>query len=260
MRIVLVGGTGRIGSRVAAKLLGHDVVVAARSTGVDSASGAGMGEALSGADVVVDVTRPPASEPAAADAFFRRSTTNLLREGRSAGVGHHVALTIVGTRRHPDIPYYAAKAMQERLIRGSGMPYTLVHATQFFEFVGGIADAATAGGSVRLPRSLVQPIAADDVADALVRTILAPPMNDDVEIAGPERFPLDDFVRRALVARNDSRLVLADHRARYFGGRIGTRTLLPGAHAAIGTTRFDTLLTQLRSSAVTAISPLPAEL
>jgi len=260
MRIVLVGGTGRIGSRVAARLAAHDVVVAARSTGVDSASGAGLRDALSGADVVVDVTRPPISEQASTDAFFRRSTANLLREGRSAGAGHHVALTIVGTHRHPDIPYYAAKAMQERLIRGSGMPYTLVHATQFFEFVGEIADAATVGGCVRLPRALVQPIAADDVADALVHAILAPPVNDDVEIAGPERFHLDDFVRRALVARNDSRLVLADPRAHYFGGRVGMRTLLPGPHAAVAATPFDTLLTQLRSSAVTAISPLSGAL
>ncbi|WP_191906582.1 SDR family oxidoreductase [Microbacterium lushaniae] len=260
MRIVLVGGTGRIGTRVAAKLVGHDVVVAARSTGVDSASGAGLRDALRGAEVVVDVTRPPISDGAPADAFFRRSTANLLREGRNAGARHHVALTIVGTRRHTDIPYYAAKAMQERLIRGSGTPYTLVHATQFFEFVGEVADAATAGGSVRLPRALVQPMAAGDVADALVRTILATPANDDIEIAGPERFHLDDFVRRALVARNDSRLVLADPRARYFGGRIGMRTLLPGRRAAMSATRFDTLLAELRTSAVTTINPLPEEL
>jgi uncharacterized protein YbjT (DUF2867 family) len=259
MRIVVIGGTGRIGSRVAARLSGHEVVIAAPSTGVDSVSGAGLSSALSGAHVVIDVTRPHVYDAEAVRAFFTRSTENLLREEHRAGVGHHIALTIAGTQHPQDIPFYGAKAEQERLIRASGRPYTLVHATQFFEFVGDIADAATIDGAVRLPPVLVQPIAANDVADVLAHVATAPAQGD-LEIAGPERMHLDEFVRRALVARNDSRLVLADPRALYFGGRLATHTLLPGPRVTVCPTRFETLLSDLRAGAATGADPLPDEL
>lgn len=260
MKIVIVGGTGRIGSRVAAKLTGHQVVIASPSTGVDSVTGAGLGEALAGTDVLLDVTRPRIYDAESVRVFFTRSTANLLREGAKAGVRHHIALTPVGTQHRPTIPYYAAKRVQEELIRASGQPYTLVHATQVFEFLGEIADVATVEDTVRLPGIIVQPIAADDVADALVETASALPLNGDIRIAGPDRLPLDDFVRRGLVARNDSRRVLRDPRALYFGGRVGTRDLLPGRGARVFPTHLEALLSLLRDSATTGSNPLPEDL
>jgi uncharacterized protein YbjT (DUF2867 family) len=228
-RIVVIGGTGLIGSKVVGALAahGHDAVAAAPSTGVDTITGEGVADALAGADVVVDVSNSPSFEQQAVLDFFTTSTTTLLDAEKAAGVGHHVALTIVGTNRPQQIPYFAAKVAQELLIRDSGVPYSLVHATQFFEFLGSIADISTVNGEVRLPGALCQPIAAEDVATAVAQTAAGAPLNADVEIAGPELFGLDEWIRRGLAFRGDPRPVISDPGAPYYGAMVEERTLIP---------------------------------
>lgn len=238
-KIVVIGGTGLIGSKVVARLTehGHEAVAASPNTGVNSLTGEGLAEALVGADAVVDVSNSPSFAPDDVLDFFITSTRNLLAAEAEAGVAHHVALTIVGTNRPQNIPYFAAKVAQEKLIRDSGIGYSLVHATQFFEFVGSIADISTEGDVVTLPGALIQPIAAEDVASAVARAAAGKPVGD-VEIAGPEAFGMDEFARRALAFRGDARTVVRDDTAPYYGAQIEERTLIPLDGAQI----FDTTL------------------
>ncbi len=234
MKIIVIGGTGLIGSKVIARLTGqsHEAVAAAPNTGVNTITGEGVAEALRQADVVVDVTNSPSFEPQAVLDFFTTSTTNLIAAEKEAGVGHHVALSIVGVERPSEGGYFKAKAAQEKLIRDSGVPYSIVHATQFFEFIAAIADSATEGGTVKLPPVLFQPVAADDVAAAVAQTAAGSPVNGIVDVAGPEIGRFDEIVRQVLQARNDSRTVAADPDAPYFGAHQTERSLLPdeGAH------------------------------
>jgi uncharacterized protein YbjT (DUF2867 family) len=241
MKIVAIGGTGLIGSKLVAKLEehGHDTVPAAPNTGVDTLTGKGLSEVLVGAQVVVDVSNAPDWNDDAVMHFFQTSSRNLLAAEAAAGVRHHVALSVVGTGRLSESGYFRAKIAQERLIQDSSIPYSIVHATQFFEFMNGIADAATDGNTVRLPPALIQPMAADDVASAVGRVPVGAPLNGIVEVAGPEQFRLDELIRGILMARNDPREVIADPQARYFGINPSERTLLPGDDAEIGNTRFD---------------------
>jgi uncharacterized protein YbjT (DUF2867 family) len=246
MKLVVIGGSGLIGSKLVTKLRdhGHEAVPASPNTGVNTLTGEGLADALGGADVVVDVSNSPSFEDAAVLEFFETSTHNLLDAEAAAGVGHHVALSVVGTDRLPDSGYLRAKLAQEKLIEGSSIPYSIVHATQFFEFVGRIADGATEGDTVRLPPVLFQPMAADDVAAALGRVAVGEPLGGSVEIAGPEQFRFDELVRRALVARDDPRTVVADPDARYFGAKLGERSIVPGEGARLGETRFEDWLSQ----------------
>jgi uncharacterized protein YbjT (DUF2867 family) len=241
MKIVVIGGTGLIGSKLVSKLhlLGHAAVPASPASGVDTITGEGLTEVLDGADVVVDVSNSPSFEDAAVLDFFRTSTTNLLAAERAAGVGHHVALSVVGTERLTESGYFRGKIAQEQLIRESGMPYSIVHATQFFEFVGSIAAGATEGGTVRLAPVLIQPMAAEDVATAVGRVAVGPPVDGVVEIAGPEQFRLDELIAIGLRAQNDPREVVADPQARYFGALLTERMLVPGDGAQLGETRFE---------------------
>jgi len=222
MKIVVIGGSGPIGSKLVTTLdeHGHEAVAASPDSGIDTLTGQGLAEALEGASVVVDVSNAPSFEDAAAMEFFETSTRNLLAAEASGGVGHHVALSVVGTERLSESGYFRAKIAQERLIRDSSIPYSIVHATQFFEFIKSIAAAATEGNTVRLAPVLVQPIAADDVARAVCEVSVGSPVNGIVEVAGPERFRLDELIRRGLRARNDRRDVIADPRARYFGAEL----------------------------------------
>jgi uncharacterized protein YbjT (DUF2867 family) len=242
MKIVVIGGTGLIGSKVVAKLgeHGHDAVPASPNTGVNTLTGEGLAEALVGADVVIDVSNSPSWEDAAVLEFFETSTRNLLAAEAVAGVGHHVALSVVGTDRLLESGYFRAKNAQERLIENSSMPYSIVRATQFFEFVPGIADAATDGATVRLAHVLFQPIAGDDVAQAVGRIAVGAPLNGRVEVAGPEQFRMDDFFRQALAARNDSREVVTDAHAVYFGISPAESALVPSDGAILGETRYAT--------------------
>src|SRR5215471_2818006 len=246
MKIVVVGGTGLIGSRVVALLTrdGHDVVAASRRSGVDAVTGEGLTEALSGAAVVVDVLNSPSFEDAAVMKFFKTSTHNVLVAEAAAGVKHHVAVSVVGTGRLLGSGYMRAKLAQEKLIKASSIPYSIVQATQFFEFMTSIADAATHGTAVRVPPMHIQPIAADDVAQALAKIATGSPLNGTVEIGGPEPFYLDGLLRRVLGAHNDPREVIADAHARYFGAELDERSLLPGGEAELGATRFDDWLGQ----------------
>jgi uncharacterized protein YbjT (DUF2867 family) len=241
MRIVVIGGTGLIGSKLVANLNehGHGAVPASPNSGVDTLTGEGLSEVLDGADVVVDVSNSPDWEDEAVMHFFQTSSRNLLAAEAAAGVSHHVALSVVGTDRLIESGYFRAKLAQEKLIDDSSIPYSIVHATQFFEFVNSIADSATDGNTVRLPPALIQPMAAEDVASALARVAVGPPLNGIVEIAGPEVFRLDQLIRDALKARNDSREVIADPEARYYGINPSERTLLPGDDARIGDTQFN---------------------
>jgi uncharacterized protein YbjT (DUF2867 family) len=240
MKIVVIGGTGLIGSKVVGKLAahGHEAIPASPDTGVNTLSGEGLAEALEGASVVVDVSNAPAWEDEAVMEFFKTSTGNQLEAEKAAGVGHHVALSVVGTERLTESGYFRAKLAQEELIESSPIPYSIVRATQFFEFMARIADEATEGDTVRLPTALIQPMAADDVATAVARTAAAAPLNGMRETAGPEQFHLDELIRGALAKRNDPREVVADPQARYFGINPGERVLLPGPDAVLAETRF----------------------
>ena len=241
MKIVVIGGTGLIGSKVVTRLLerGDDAVAASPASGVNSVTGEGLSEVLQGATVVVDVSNAPDWEDEAVMHFFQTSTRNLLAAEAAAGVGHHVALSVVGTDRLLESGYFRAKMAQEELIRGSSIPYSIVHATQFFEFIDGIADAATDGDTVRLPPALIQPMAAEDVASEVARVAAGPPLNGLVEIGGPEVFRLDELIRGRLTARDDPREVITDPQARYYGIAPSERTLLPGADARLGQIRLD---------------------
>jgi uncharacterized protein YbjT (DUF2867 family) len=241
MKIVVVGGSGLTGSKLVTMLTsqGHDVVAASRRSGVDAASGQGLAEVLHGAAVVIDVSNSPSFEDAAVMRFFKTSTHNLLTAEAAAGVRHHIALSVVGTGRLLKSGYLRAKFAQEKLIRESSIPYSIVQATQFFEFVATIADAATHGNVVRVPPVLIQPIAADDVARAVARIANGMPLNDTVELGGPEPFHLDGLIQRVLGARNDPREVVADPHARYFGTELNERSLVPGDEAELGEIRFD---------------------
>jgi uncharacterized protein YbjT (DUF2867 family) len=238
MKIVVIGGTGLIGSKLVANLdeHGQDAVAASPNTGVNTVTGEGLSEVLIDASVVVDVSNAPDWDDDAVMRFFQTSSRNLLAAEAAAGVGHHVALSVVGTDRLQESGYFRAKLAQEELIEGSPVPYTIVHATQFFEFMNGIADEATDGNTVRLPPALIQPMAADDVASALARVAVGPPLNRIVEIAGPDQFPLDELIRGVLASRHDPRAVIADPNARYYGIAPSERTLLPGDDARLGAT------------------------
>jgi uncharacterized protein YbjT (DUF2867 family) len=246
MKIVVIGGTGLIGSRLVNKLREHgqEAVPASPNSGVNSVTGEGLAEAMKGASVVVDVSNAPSWEDAAVLNFFETSTRNLLSCEAAAGIGHHVALSVVGSERMLESGYFRAKIAQEKLIKGSSIPYSIVRATQFFEFVKGIADFSTDGNKVRLPSALIQPMAADDVASAVGRIAMGSPVKGTVEVGGPEKFRLDELVRRGLAAWNDPREVLADPHARYYGVELSERTLLPDRDARLGETRFETWLTQ----------------
>jgi uncharacterized protein YbjT (DUF2867 family) len=246
MKIVVIGGSGLIGSKLVTKLRdqGHDAVPASPNSGVNTLTGEGLPDALEGADVVVDVSNSPSFEDTAVLEFFETSTRNLLDADTAAGVGHHVALSVVGTGRVPDSGYLRAKLAQEKLIQGSSIPFSIVHATQFFEFAGRIADDATDGDTVRLPPVLFQPMAADDVATAVGRVVVGDPLNGIVEVAGPEQFRFDEFIQRALTARHDPRKVVTDPDARYFGARLGERSLVPAEGARLAETRFEDWLSQ----------------
>ncbi len=259
MKIVVIGGSGLIGSKLVKKLRehGNEAVAASPDSGVNTLTGEGLAEALRGASVVVDVSNSPSFEDAAVLKFFETSTRNLLAAEADAGVGHHVALSVVGTDRLLASGYFRAKMAQETLIKASSIPYSIVRATQFFEFLKGIAGAATEGSAVRLPPVLLQPMAADDVASAVGRTAVGTPVNGTLEIAGPERFRLDELIRRVLSAQSDPREIVADPHARYFGAELSERTLVAGDDARTGETRLEDWLGQPAGEAPTK-SPQPS--
>ena len=240
MKTVVIGGTGLIGKKVVMNLRqhGHDVLAASPSSGVNTVTGEGLPQALTGARVVADVSNAPNWEDNAVLAFFETSGRNLLAAEAAAGIGHHVALSVVGTDRLLASGYFRAKMAQEQLIKASPIPYTIVRATQFFEFVDGIAQLATEEQTVRVPPVLMQPIAADDVAAALADVALAAPLNGTVEVAGPEPIRQDDLVRRFLKATGDARTVIADPQALYYGLAVNDQSLTPGDHPRFGPTRF----------------------
>ena len=246
MKIVVIGGTGLIGSKLIDKLTarGHEAVPASPDTGVNTLTGEGLANALDGADVVVDVSNSPSFEDAAVLEFFETSTRNLLDAEAAAGVGHHVALSVVGTERLQDSGYMRAKIAQEKLIKGSSIPYSIVHATQFFEFGTRIAAGSVDGDTVRVPPVLIQPMAADDVAAGVCNVTLAAPLNGMTEIGGPEPLRFEDFVREALRAEGDQREVIADPEALYFGARLSERALVPDESAQLGPTHFEDWLSQ----------------
>jgi uncharacterized protein YbjT (DUF2867 family) len=246
MKIVVIGGSGLIGSKLVAKLdeQGHQAVPASPDTGVDTLTGEGLADALAGASVVVDVSNAPSFEDAAVLEFFDRSTRNLLAAEAAAAVEHHVALSVVGTERLTESGYFRAKLAQEQLIEQSSIPYSIVRATQFYEFMDRIAADATDANAVRLPPVLIQPMAADDVASALARTAVGVPADGTVEIAGPDQFRLDELIRGRLRAGGDTREVIADPHAAYFGITPGERTLLPGDDAQIAETSYEDWLRQ----------------
>jgi uncharacterized protein YbjT (DUF2867 family) len=240
MKIVVIGGTGLIGSKVVQNLrgLGHEAVPASPNTGVNTITGEGLDAALAGADVVVDLANSPSFEDAAVLAFFETSGRNLLKAEVNAGVGHHVALTIVGADRVPDSGYMRAKIAQEELIEAAGQPYTIVRSTQFFEFMRATADSATEGVTVRVPTANLQPIAAEDVAAAVTEVAVSDPINGAIEIAGPEKIKFPDLIRRVLAADNDPRTVVADEHAHYFGTELTDTSITAGSDAHLGKTTF----------------------
>jgi uncharacterized protein YbjT (DUF2867 family) len=246
MKIVVIGGTGLIGSKLVKKLQekGHDAIAAAPNTGVNTITGEGLKEALSGAQVVVDLANAPVWEDKAVLEFFETSGRNLMAAETAAGVKHHLALSIVGSDRSPDSGYLRAKVAQENLITASGIPYTILRSTQFFEFVGGIVKSGEEGDVVRLSPALFQPIASDDVVANLAELTLAPPVNGIVEIAGPEAYPMDKFARKFLAANGDKRKVIADVHWRYFGAELNDRSLTPGDRPRLGSIRFDDWLSR----------------
>ena len=254
MKVVIIGGTGLIGSKLVTRLRGdgHQAVPASPETGVNTLTGEGLAQVLTGAAVVIDVSNSPSFEDAAVLKFFETSTGNLLAAEAAAGVGHHVALSIVGCDRVPESGYLRAKVAQEKLIRNSRIPYSIVRATQFFEFLKRIADEATDGNRVRIPPVLFQPIAAADVASAVGRVAVGAPLNGILEVAGPQQFRFDEFIRLGLGARHDPREVVADPHARYFGAELGERALVPEANARLGEIRFEDWLAQ------SAVPPVPA--
>ena len=241
MKIVVIGGSGLIGTKLVSNLRerGHEVVAASPSSGVDTITGEGLAQALNGAQVVVDVANSPSWEDKAVLDFFETSGRNLLSAEASAGVRHHVAMSVVGTERLLASGYFRAKMAQENLIKASPLPYTIVRATQFFEFVGGIAQFATEGATVRLPSALMQPIVSDDVAAAMAEVAIAKPLNDTVELAGPEPIRMDEFVRRFLNANADPRKVITDAQALYYGINVNDQSLVPGDNPLLGSTRFE---------------------
>ena len=241
MKVVVVGGTGRLGSQVVAELRRreHDAVAAAPSTGFDAISGSGVDEGLAGAEVVVDVSNAPSFEADAVLEFFRASTGTLLAAERRAATRHHVLLSIVGADRAPDSGYLRAKVAQERLVTDGGVPYTILRATQFFEFLGAIADSSTVDGVVRLTSATLQPIAVADLAVAVADVVEAPPVNGVIEVAGPEAIGLDELARRVLARAGDARPVVTDDSVAYFGAVIDDATLTPGTEARIAPTRLD---------------------
>jgi uncharacterized protein YbjT (DUF2867 family) len=251
MKIVVIGGTGLIGSKVVGKLKhrGHEAIAAAPNTGVNTITGEGLKEAMAGAQVAIDLANSPSFEDQAAREFFETSGRNLLAAEAAAGARHHVALSIVGADRSPDIGYFRAKVAQEKLIETSGIPHTIVRSTQFLEFLGSIAASSTDGNMVRLSPGLFQPIAADDVAAIVADVALAAPRNGIVEIAGPERAPFDEIVARYLKAVGDPRKVVRDPEARYWGGRVEERSLVPLGETRLGRIGFDEWLR--RSQAAT---------
>ena len=258
MKIVVIGGSGLIGSKVVTKLgeQGYKVIAASPNSGVNTLTGEGLAEVLEGASVVVDVSNSPSFEDAAVMEFFKTSTRNLLSYGAAAGVGHHVALSVVGSDRLPDSGYLRAKIAQETLIKESSIPYSIVRATQFFEFLKRIADSATEGNTVRLPSVGFRPLAADDVASVVARVAVGSPLNGTVEIAGPEQFRFDEFIRRGLSAHKDLRQVIADPHARYFGTELSEYSLVPGKDALLGETRFEDWLSR-SANQIPAPSPQP---
>jgi uncharacterized protein YbjT (DUF2867 family) len=240
MKLVIIGGTGLIGSKLVTKLTdqGHEAVPASLDTGVNILTGVGLRETLQGTSVVVDVSNSPSFEEKAVMDFFTTSTRNILEYAADAGVKHYVALSVVGTERIPDSPYLRAKNAQELLIKAAGIPYTIVHATQFFEFIKRIADDATDGMTIRLPPVLIQPMAAEDVATAVARVAVGAPLNGTVEVAGPQQFRFDELIRQGLAARSDPREVVADPHARYFGAELSDRSLIPAGDARLGAIGF----------------------
>ena len=251
MKIVVIGGTGLIGSKLVNKLReqGHEAVAAAPNTGVNTITGEGLTEALKGASVVVDVSNSPSWDDTEVRKFFETSTRNLLTGEAAGGVGHHVALSVVGTDRLSESGYFRAKIAQEKLIKESSVPYSIVHATQFFEFLKGLADISMVDGKVHLPPVLFQPMSADDVATGVGRVAVEPPVNSIVEIGGPEQFRVDELVRRRLASLKDPREVIADPNARYSGAKLSEKTLVPGKDARLGETRFETWLAQSAGTA-----------
>jgi uncharacterized protein YbjT (DUF2867 family) len=251
MKIVVIGGTGLIGSKTVAILrqAGHEVVAASPKSGVNTITGAGLKETVAGAQVVIDLANSPSFEDKAVLEFFETSGRNLLAAEAAAGVRHHVALSIVGIDRSPDIGYFRAKVAQEKLIEASGLPYTIIRSTQFVEFLGGIADSGADGNTVRISPGLFQPIAADDVAAAVADVAVAAPRNGIVEIAGPERAPFNEIVARYLKAIGDKREVVRDSEARYYGGRVEERSLVPLGEARLGRITLDEWLRHSRAKA-----------
>jgi len=251
MKIVVIGGSGLIGSKLVTQLRGwgHEAVAASPNSGVNSITGEGLAEALKGAAVIVDVTNSPSWEDAAVMKFFETSTRNLLTYGAAAGVKHHVALSVVGTERLLASGFFRAKMAQEKLIQGSSNPYTIIRATQFFEFVKSIVDFSTDGNKVRMPLSLIQPMSADDVASAVGRIATGSPVNGVVEIGGPEKFRLDELARKFLAAQKDPREVITDPQGRYYGVEVSEKALVPEDNAQLGETRFETWLTQSAAKA-----------
>jgi uncharacterized protein YbjT (DUF2867 family) len=251
MKVVVIGGSGLIGSKVVAKLTehGHEAVAASPDSGVNTLTGEGLAEVMDGASVVVDVSNSPSFEDAAVLEFFETSTRNLLAAEAAAGVRHHVALSIVNADGVPDSGYLRAKVAQERLITSAGVPFSIVRATQFFEFLERIAQAATDGDTVRLPHALIQPMAAEDVAAAVAKAAVGAPLNGVVEIAGPEAFTFEQFVATGLAARNDPRRVVADPTAMYFGATLDERSLLPTGAAQLGAISFEEWLKQSMAAA-----------
>lgn len=248
MKIVVIGGSGLIGSRTVSLLrkAGHEVLAASPSTSVNTLTGEGLSEALTGAEVVVDVANSPSFEPQAVLAFFETSGRNLLAAERAAGIRHHVALSIVGTDRMPDNGYFQAKLAQEKLIEGSGIPYSIVRATQFMEFLGPIADTSVVDNTVRLPAGLFQPIAADDVAAIVAETATGAPHGAHFDIAGPDRAPFDQIITRYLEATGDNRAAVSDPQARYFGGTVVETSLVPLGSARLGRISLDDWLRDRR--------------
>jgi uncharacterized protein YbjT (DUF2867 family) len=241
MKIVVIGGSGLIGSKLVNTLRerGHDALAASPSTGVNSITREGLAAAMDGADVVVDVANAPSWEDQAVLDFFETSSRNLLAAEAAAGVRHHVALSIVGSERLPDTGYFRAKVAQEAVIKASGMPYTIVRATQFSEFAGGIVQSFAVGEEIHASPALIQPIASDDVVAALTDVVLAAPLNGTVEVGGPETMPIDELARRYLRATQDNRKVVPDVHARYFGAVLNDQSLVTGKNARLGAIRFD---------------------